>query len=148
MNNAEWCIKQGYKFRELTCKCSKTGNRDYDILLNNKCIGTVKDSYSNRAITTWLDMEHVEPILDDAEKRYLSAVIRPFRNKVKYITKISCELIGGPSDYYFIIIGFVDEYFDMRFPSFSDMRFPSFSKDTMYKGMQLDHKYTLEELGL
>ena len=79
-------------------------------------------------------------ILDDAEKRYLSAVIRPFRNKVKYITKISCELIGGPSDYYCIMIGVVDEYFDIHFPSFS--------KDTMYKGMQLGYKYTLEELGL
>ena len=79
-------------------------------------------------------------ILDDAEREYLSAVIKPFRNKVKYITKISCELIGGPSDYYCIMIGFVDEYFDMHFPSFS--------KDTMYKGMKLDHEYTLEELGL
>ena len=60
MKNAEWLLKQGYKFRELTCKGSKTGNCDYDILLNNKCVGKVKDSYSNEAITTWLDMEHVE----------------------------------------------------------------------------------------
>lgn len=78
-------------------------------------------------------------ILDDTEKRYLSAVIKPFRNKVKYITKVSAEELCDSSDYY-LMIGFVYEYFDMHFPSFS--------KDTMYKGMEPGHKYSLEELGL
>lgn len=31
---------------------------------------------------TWLSEEYKEPILDDAEKDYLSAVIKPFRKKV------------------------------------------------------------------
>lgn len=132
MTNAEWCIKQGYKFRELTCKGSKTGNCDYNILLNNKCVGKVKNSYSNEAITTWLDMEHVEPILDDAEKRYLRAVIRPFRNDVYSIKKVEClqrEMI---------CINTKNRY----------MVFPPFDKGTMYRGMKVDWEYTLEELGL
>ena len=69
-------------------------------------------------------------ILDDAEKRYLSAVIRPFRDKVRYIKK--CED--------FIYITF--EY------GIGDMDFPPFEKGTMYKGMKPDHKYSLKELGL
>ena len=132
MKNAEWMIKQGYKFRELTCKCSKTGNCDYDILLNNKCVGKVKDSYSNEAITTWLDMEHNELILDDAEKRYLKGVIRPFRDRIKYIGKT------GDATAECIYMQVDSEIFYM----------PDFNIGTMYKGMELDHEYTLKELGL
>lgn len=140
MNNAEWCIKQGYKFRELTCKCSKTGNCDYDILLNNKCIGTVKDSYSNRAITTWLDMEHVEPILDDAEKRYMSAVVRPFRNDVLFIMKYE-ECFSSRA---YIAIWYRDKING----EVNYCTLPKFEKDTMYKNMEVSKHYTLEELGL
>lgn len=74
-------------------------------------------------------------ILDDAEKRYLRCVIRPFRNEVKYIFKNS-------SNEEFITIVLEDkkrrEYFN----------FPYFKKGTMYKGMEANKIYTLEELGL
>lgn len=142
MTNAEWMIKQGYKFRELTCKCSKTGNCDYDILLNNKCVGKVKDSYSNEAITTWLDMEHNELILDDAERRYLSAVIRPFRNKIKQIAKYG----GHYHNYYYEYIT-VMYYVDQALITYS-FGLPVFPEGTMYKGMEVNRYYTLEELGL
>ena len=33
--------------------------------------------------------EYKEPVLDEKEKEYLSAVIRPFRDRVKYIYKIN-----------------------------------------------------------
>lgn len=135
MTNAEWCIKQGYKFRELDWICSKTVTYDYDILLNNKCIGKVKDSYSNKAIATWLDMEHVEPILDDAEKRYLSAVIRPFRDKVKSISKDKGFKIPK-------------EYIEIYCSEEEEIELPFFDSGTMYKGMEVGRKYTLEELGL
>lgn len=70
-------------------------------------------------------------ILDEKEKEYLSAVIKPFRDRVKYIKKV--EDIGE-----YITIGLKDE----------NLLFPYFDKGTMYKGMELDKKYTLKELGL
>lgn len=74
-------------------------------------------------------------ILDDAEKRYLKGVIRPFRNNVKHIVKTDV---------------FDEAYIDIRFVNDDDaiMCFPLFKKDTMYKGMKPDRRYTLEELGL
>lgn len=73
-------------------------------------------------------------ILDDVEKEYLSNVIKPFRDRVKYIKKIQAVNYGE-----FISIGFFNSYF---------MCLPYFEKGTMYKGMECDKKYTLEELGL
>lgn len=73
-----------------------------------------------------------KPILDDIEKRYLSNVIKPFRNRVKYIAKYEdCgkELI----------------YINLEYEEIS---LPYFEPNTMYKGMELDKGYTLEELGL
>lgn len=74
-------------------------------------------------------------ILDDVEKKYLSAVIKPFRDKVKYMLKNS-------SDVESISIVLEDkerrEYFN----------FPYFKKGTMYQGMKANKRYTLEELGL
>ena len=85
----------------------------------------------------WLNQEYEEPILDDAEREYLSAVIKPFRNKVKNIVKISG--IGNSKEQYIrIVLGELDF-----------MNFPNFNKNTgMYKGMEPDRLYSLEELGL
>ena len=85
----------------------------------------------------WLNQEYKEPILDDAEKEYLSAVIKPFRNKVKNIVKISG--IGKSKEQYIrIVLGELDF-----------MNFPNFNKNTgMYKGMEADRLYSLEELDL
>ncbi len=75
-------------------------------------------------------------ILDEKEKEYLSAVIRPFRDRVEYIKKV-----GGNRE--FIEITINDKYF-----YFEHINLPYFKKGTMYKGMELDKKYTLKELGL
>ena len=72
-------------------------------------------------------------ILDDAEKRYLSAVIRPFRDRVRSVTK--GLKINRKEEYIVIDAGF-------------QMFFPGFKANTMYKGMDLRKDYTLEELGL
>lgn len=72
-------------------------------------------------------------ILDDVEKEYLSAVIRPFKDKVEYI----CKTADYDGEY--ITIGMVKD---------STMLFPYFKKNTMYKGMEADKEYTLKELGL
>ena len=71
-------------------------------------------------------------LLDDAEKRYLKGVIRPFRNDVEKI----CKNAGGKD---LELIAFYGKcYFFL----------PYFDAGTMYKGMKLGHKYSLEELGL
>lgn len=77
--------------------------------------------------------EHKEEILDEAEKRYLRGVIRPFRDKVIYICKTDNsngkEYINVDLDHDALLL-------------------PDFKSNTMYKGMKLEKKYTLEELGL
>lgn len=74
-----------------------------------------------------------EPILDDKEKEYLSNLIRPFRDRIKYIVKMPiCE----EKELIFINLKNDTSYL------------PNFKKDTMYKNMEEDKEYTLEELGL
>lgn len=80
-----------------------------------------------------------ELILEDAEKKYLSAVIKPFRNRVKYITKE--ETFDCPTDCPTEFI-----HIDLSDGDIAD--FPNFKANTMYKGMEVDKYYTLEELGL
>lgn len=75
-------------------------------------------------------------ILDKKEKDYLRAVIRPFREKINSISKCGYNCYNQQ----YIIIKY-DEREEM-------IRLPDFLKDTMYKGMELDREYTLEELGL
>ena len=76
--------------------------------------------------------ERKKEILDEEEKKYLADVIRPFRQHIMFISKT----------------GFDGEEFlkiDFKRPvnSFS---LPFFKKNSMYKGMKVDQKYTLEEL--
>ena len=81
-----------------------------------------------------------KPILDDNEKEYLSGVIKPFRDKVKCIVKRDYEM-SYENEYIFIVFN-DDGCMQIK------MCFPSFKKGTMYKGMELNKNYTLEELGL
>lgn len=93
-----------------------------------------KEMFSDNFLNQEIDIE-VPFILDDVEKRYLSAVIRPFRKRVDSIMKIS-DPLGYEKEYIFIKL---DE------DSFS---LPYFKTGTMYQGMELERAYTLEELGL
>lgn len=77
--------------------------------------------------------EKNKPILDDVEKEYLSAVIRPFKNRISDIVKRNFD-----SEKSYIVIHINSESF----------YFPYFKKGTMYEGMEADKKYTLKELGL
>ena len=82
-------------------------------------------------------VKKAKSILDDAEKKYLSAVIKPFRNKVYAIAKYD----DGDDNYYIQIMIKQNVYFEY-------IDFPYFKKGTMYKGMELKKEYLLEELGL
>ena len=79
--------------------------------------------------------ERVEEILDEEEKEYLKAVIKPFRNKIKHIQKIKIFMEN-------------EAYIEIATKDDDTACLPSFDQDKMYKGMEVDKKYSLEELGL
>ena len=83
----------------------------------------------------WLNQEYKDPILDDVERKYLSAVIKPFRKKISYIRKSKDSCKGK-------------NYIKIEFCDGDTMYFPYLANDEMYKGMELGRNYTLEELGL
>ena len=103
-------------------------------IVNGYCKGFNCEGCGERVLK-WLLEETKEPVLDDVEKEYLSAVIKPFRKNIEYIRKNK----SAYKDKQFISIGFYDEDY---------MYFPFFENDAMYKCMELGRKYTLEELGL
>ena len=74
-----------------------------------------------------------KPILTEEEKEYLSYVIRPFRNDVKCIVKYSVDYV---------------EWITICMKTCHDMDFPIFDIGTMYKGIEIEKEYTLEELEL
>ena len=81
-----------------------------------------------------------KPILDEVEKEYLSNIIKPFRNKVISIAKLDSEEMNG---YEYIYIEHLEVCNDRDY-----INLPCFKKGTIYKGMEVDKEYTLEELGL
>ena len=86
--------------------------------------------------------EYKEPILDEEEKKYLSAVIKPFRKKVKYIKKVdTCWGYNKNYEYISGELGNKDDVVDT-------FALPYFPKGNMYKGMETGKEYTLDEVGL
>lgn len=79
-----------------------------------------------------------KPILDEVEKKYISAIIKPFRSKVKYITKNRKDNL----EYEYISIAYRDN------GGRCALNFPDFRTGTMYRNMIISSPYKLEELGL
>lgn len=82
----------------------------------------------------WLLEEYKEQILNDAEREYLSAVIKPFRKKVMDVAKIQYR---GER-----------QSIRIRVSYGNCAVLPFFKNNTMYKGMEVGKYYTPEELGL
>ena len=79
-----------------------------------------------------------KPILTNDEKRYLSNVIEPFRNRVMYVIKSE----ASTGEYITIHLNHYNGWL-------SDLiTLPVFEKETMYKGIEINKRYTLDELGL
>ena len=117
---------------------------DYVTLKDNKVV-TIGDQPSGLYIedfsADWWE-EYKEPVLDEKEKEYLSTVIKPFRDRVIYIKKIDMYLGCNKYDEYILgELGNKDDVVDT-------FALPCFPKGNMYKGMETNKKYTLEELGL
>lgn len=87
------------------------------------------------------EVKKKEPILDEKEKKYLSNFIRPFRDRVKYIEKIDCS-----TDKYTSFINICMLHINKQENEI--IYLPFFRTNTMYKGMEKDKEYTLEELGI
>ena len=92
-----------------------------------------KDLYSDKFLDQEIEIDL--PILNTEEKEYLSAVLKPFINNVTDIAKY--RRTSDSSEY--IVINFKDT---------EGLILPHFKENTMYKGMELDKKYTLAELDL
>lgn len=138
MTNAEWIIKNGYKFKNIDMRQSRLDFCVYEIYIGNVLIDTYRCTNEitySEILVKWLDMERVEQILDEAEKRYLKGVIMPFRNEIKGIKKDNYRANKLERIYFFTKEG---ELFYLK----------SFKANTMYKGMEQKRQYTLEELGL
>ena len=137
--------KEKYDIRHLTFHVSRYKNgivKAIDIYHDAKRIEKIKIlggaciTQSINAIGNWLEEEYKPEILTDKEKAYLSAVINPFRKDVESVKKL--ENYYSAQGYIHIAMKKGTDYCSL----------PWFRKDTMYKGMEANKAYTLEELGL
>lgn len=85
----------------------------------------------------WLLGEYDPHILDDIEKKYLSNVIKPFRNSVRHIYKR--RFFQDRFTKYRIVIVLDDGFIEL--PPFD-------ARKKMYVNMELRKNYTLKELGI
>ena len=116
---------------ELCTDCNLDIKNDDCIL--NKLIVTI-DALEEKYL-----LEHKEKILTKFEKDYLSSTLHPFR---KIIVTVSKHRLNNDFEYIAIRVKSLKEDEE------ENMCFPAFKIGTMYKGMELDKKYSLEELGL
>ena len=84
-------------------------------------------------------VKKAKSIIDDAEKRYLSNIIKPFRDKVEWVRKFSSP---NHRNLEYIKISYQDCTHS------NVLNFPDFKVGTMYRGMKIGKAYTLKELGL
>lgn len=101
-----------------------------------------KELFSNEFLNQELEISTLD-ILDEKEKQYLQNVIKPFRDRVKSIAKQKIY-----SKYEYISIRFFVPLDISYYCSTNYIYLPYFIKGTMYKNMEVDKEYTLEELGL
>ena len=112
----------------ITCSVTK-------FILGLPCYSNCSECKKN--VMDWLLEEYSEPLLNDAEREYLSAIIKPFRGKHEiHITKKVSDILAIKNAYISVKVG-------------SDrINFPFFNKDKMYEGMKKNKEYTLKELDL
>lgn len=83
----------------------------------------------------FLDQEiEVPELLTAKEKEYLEVVVRPFKDIVEYIAKSNMD-----NNLEYLCIKIKDDY---------HLCFPNFLKNKYYKGLEIEKKYTLEDLEL
>lgn len=83
--------------------------------------------------------KETKSVLDEAEKRYLTNIIKPFRDRIISIGKYR----HNQDEYIGMYVNYYVETGDSEM-----IKLPVFKEGTMYKGMKVNREYTLEELGL
>lgn len=136
--------KEKYDLNTLKTKSASCGGKIKRMMVYEETSSGTKELFEKQytplvypyelliVFANWLEEEYDPKILDEKEKEYLSAVIKPFREEVETIEKASFE---------------EDEQLQIS-DGDTVMAFPCFEKGTMYKGMEAYKAYTLEELGL
>lgn len=100
-----------------------------EIAKSGSMLGMLKDS----------NITYDAPVLTDEENAYLSAVLKPFKERAMRITKMD-----GTDGYNLVVDGERDEEGVGAY-----YYFPVFPYDSeMYRGMEVDRAYTPSELGL
>ena len=106
-------------------------------ILHLACVKNCREC--KKSVVEWLTEEYKEPVLDEVERKYLSYVIKPFRNKIDTISKL----------YTYNNIDYENnEYIYLAMKDKRGYSLPLFKQGTMYKGMQQGKHYKLKELGL
>ena len=88
------------------------------------------------------DVKIVKLILTEKEREYLSAVIKPFRDRKVVINKYEYPQNEHKNECIQISVEFYDK------TGGETVSLPIFEKGTMYKGLESNKCYTLEDLGL
>ena len=130
--------KEKYDLRDISYDL-EVDRGGYDFVIYYTSMEIYREFFSGSVstcstFTKWLEEEYKPNILEEKEKEYLAAVIKPFREKVKYIQK--CFDLGNEAYIYIYV------------KKCGSMIFPTFRRGTMYRGMEDNKRYTLEELGL
>ena len=123
-----WCKENCDNMNCKTCPFYKV-----QCSLGEFCWVRNKDIYSNKFLDQEVEIE-VSDLLTKEEKEYLEGIIRPFKDIVKYIAKSNMD-----NNLEYLCINIKDDY---------HLCFPNFLKNKYYKGLEIEKKYTLKELGL
>ena len=114
------------------------------LVLKSAKIGADRLAEALEVVLEELKKEKTENILTDAEKEYLSAVIKPFKDRVRFI-----ELIRAISNHGFAWIHIsVKSKISQSITGVEDFSLPYFQFGKMYNGMEVKRQYSLKELGL
>lgn len=138
---SEGKINEGTKFnmtKESTFLNEKVMYNGTDLIYINSGKSIFNDYFFTTILHltfTLLAEEKKKEILNDEEKQYLSNFIRPFRNNVEWMEKVKKY---DPDREYIQILINTDE----------EINLPSFEAGEMYKGMEANKRYEIEELGI
>ena len=111
-------------------------NNDVNHYLSSEVIDMMLDEMISFYNITYDD----NSLLTEKEKAYLSAVLKPYKDRVKNIVLYG-SLLDGYVYLTVCITSKAKDYVD-------SMQFPYFEKGTMYVGMEIEKNYTPSELGL
>lgn len=94
----------------------------------------------NRSVCPLKSTKKGKNVLDEGERKYLEAVLAPFKNRVAHIEKeYSTRIVWCKPN---------SERISVKIGTGDFILLPWFDKGTMYKGMVANCEYTAEELGL